>query len=111
MLLTIGFSFALAPLFTRLCWQPHGGLALANTRATSLEGLGLMWWMRRKLHGLALTRMWDGLLRTALASAVMGAVLAVWLQSTSGRSAWIVGLGGVALGGAVFAAAAFALRV
>jgi len=54
---------------------------------------------------------WSGLARTALASAVMGALLAVWLQSTSGRSPWIVGLGGVALGGAVFAAAAFALRV
>ena len=28
-----------------------------------------------------------------------------------GRPAWIVGVGGVVLGGAVFAAAAFALRV
>jgi len=111
MLLNIAFSFALVPVFTRLGWQPNGGLALANTLATTLEGLGLMWWMRQRLHGLALTRLWDGLLRTALAAAFMGAVLALWLRSTDGRSAWVVGLGGVALGGLAFAAAAFALRV
>ncbi len=111
MLLNIGFSFALAPLFMRLGWQPNGGLALANTLATTLEGLGLMWWMRQRLNGLALTRVWDGLLRTALASAFMGAVLALWLRAVDGRSAWLVGLGGVALGGLAFAAAAFALRV
>jgi putative peptidoglycan lipid II flippase len=111
MLLNIAFSVMLAPLFTRLGWQPHGGLAFANTLATSLEALGLMWWMRRRLHGLALTRVWSGLLRTALASAVMGALLAVWLQATGGFSPWIVGVGGVALGGLVFAATAFVLRV
>ena len=111
MLLNIALSFALAPLFTRLGWQPNGGLALANTLATTLEGLGLMWWMRQRLNGLALTRVWDGLLRTALAAAFMGAILALWLRAADGRSAWIVGLGGVALGGLAFAAAAFALRV
>ena len=111
MLLNIGFSFVLAPLFTRLGWQPHGGLALANTLATTLEGLGLMWWMRRRLHGLALTRVWSGLPRTALASAVMGALLAVWLRYTVGQAPWLVGVGGVILGGLVFAAAAYALRV
>ena len=111
MLLNIGFSFAFAPLFIRLGWPPNGGLALANTLATTLEGLGLMWWMRRRLQGLALTRLWDGLRRTALAAAFMGALLALWLRGTDGRSAWLVGLGGVALGGLAFAAAAYALRV
>ncbi len=111
MLLNIAFSLVLAPLFTRLGWQPHGGLALANTLATTLEGLGLMWWMRRRLNGLALTRVWSGLLRTALAAAVMGALLALWLRATDGRSPWLVGVGGVALGGLVFAATAYALRV
>jgi putative peptidoglycan lipid II flippase len=111
MLLNIAFSLALAPLFTRLGWPPNGALALANTLATSLEGLGLMWWMRRRLGGLALTRLWDGLRRTALAAAFMGAILAVWLRAMDGRSAWLMGLGGVALGGLAFAAAAYALRV
>jgi putative peptidoglycan lipid II flippase len=111
MVLNIGFSFALWPLFTWLGWWPHGGLALANTLATSLEALGLMWWMRRRLNGLALTRVWPGLLRTALASAFMGALLALWLRATDGRSPWLVGLGGVALGALAFAAAAYLLGV
>jgi putative peptidoglycan lipid II flippase len=111
MLLNIGLSLALAPLFTRLGWWPHGGLALANTLATTLEMAGLMWLMRRRLGGLALTRVWPGLRRTALASAVMGALLALWLRYTGGLSPWIVGLGGVALGGLVFAATALALRI
>ena len=111
MLLNIALSFALAPLFTRLGWWPHGGLALANTLATTLEMAGLMWMMRRRLGGLALTRVWPGLRRTALASALMGALLALWLRDTAGLSPWIVGLGGTALGGLVFAAAALALRV
>lgn len=111
MLLNIAFSFALVPIFIGLGWWPHGGLALANTLATTLEAAGLMWWMRRRLGGLALTRLWSGLLRTGLASAVMGALLALWLRATASFSPWIVGLGGVALGGLVFAATAFALRV
>jgi putative peptidoglycan lipid II flippase len=111
MLLNIAFSFLLAPLFVRLGWWPHGGLALANTVATSLEAVGLMWWMRRRLSGLALTRVWPGLWRTALAAAVMGALLAAWLQATRALSPWMVGVGGVALGGLVFAVTAFVLRV
>jgi putative peptidoglycan lipid II flippase len=111
MLLNIAFSVALVPIFIGLGWWPHGGLALANTLATTLEAAGLMWWMRRRLGGLALTRLWSGLLRTGLASAVMGALLALWLRATASFSPWIVGLGGVALGGLVFAATAFALRV
>jgi putative peptidoglycan lipid II flippase len=111
MLLNIVFSFALAPLFTRLGWQPNGGLALANTAATTLEGAALMWYMRKRLGGLALTRVWPGLLRTALAAAFMGALLALWLPGVANRSPWIIGLGGTAIGGLAFAAAAFALRV
>ncbi len=94
-----------------------GGLALANTTATSLEMVGLMWLMRRRLGGLALARVWPGLARAAAGSALMGAALAAWLRLSAplagawpAYAAWIVGLGGAALGGAVYAAAAFALR-
>jgi putative peptidoglycan lipid II flippase len=111
MLVNIVFSFMLVPVFVWLGWWPHGGLAFANTLATTLEAAGLMWWMRRKLHGLALTRVWPGLLRTGLASAFMGALLALWVQWTGGLSPWVVGLGGVALGGLAFAATALVLRV
>jgi putative peptidoglycan lipid II flippase len=107
--LNIAFSFILAPLFGRLNLWPHGGLALANTLATTLEMLAMAWLMRRRLSGLDLPRLLPGLWRTVLASVVMGAALAAWLAATQGQSPWLVGAGGVAVGGAVFAGAALAL--
>ncbi len=110
MALNLGLNFAFAFLFTRLGWRPHGGLAFANTVATTLEMIGLVWIMRRRLGGLAFTRVWPGLWRTALASLYMGAILILWLRYTQGLSVWIVGAGGVALGGAAFWVVAYTLR-
>jgi len=104
-------SLLLAPVFTRLGWAPHGGLALANTTATTLEMLALMWLMRRRLQGLDLAHIAPGLARALLASALMGAALWAWLGLSASFGPWAVGLGGVAVGGAVFALAALALRL
>jgi putative peptidoglycan lipid II flippase len=109
MALNIAFSFGLAALFGRLGLWPHGGLALANTLATTLEMLALAWLMRRRLGGLDLPRLWPGLWRTLLATGLMGAALAAWLAAVGDQSPWLVGLGGVALGGLTFAGAALAL--
>ncbi len=111
MLLNVGLNFGLAALFTRAGWPAHGGLALANTIATTLEMIGLAVLMRRRLGGLALTRVWPGLARTTLATAFMGASLLVWLGWTAGWSVWGVGLGGVAVGGGLFWLSAYVLRV
>ena len=108
--LNVLLNFALAEVFTRLGWPPHGGLALANTVATTFEMIGLAWIMRRRLGGLAFTRVWPGLWRTALAALYMGAILVLWLRYTPALSVWIVGIGGVALGGAAFWAVAYILR-
>jgi len=107
--LNIGLSFVFAALFTRAGWQPHGGLALANTVATTLEMIGLGWIMRRRLAGLDFARLWEGVWRAALASAVMGVALALWLNYTASLSVWMIGIGGVALGGVIFWTAAYAL--
>jgi putative peptidoglycan lipid II flippase len=108
--LNIGLNYALAAGFTWLGWAPHGGLALANTVATTLEMIALAWLMRRRLGGLALTRVWPGIWRAALAAGVMGAGLLVWLSRTAGASPWLTGLGGVALGGVAFWLVAYSLR-
>jgi putative peptidoglycan lipid II flippase len=108
--LNVLLNFAFAELFRGLGWPPHGGLAFANTVATTLEMVGLAWIMRRRLGGLAFTRVWPGLWRTALAALYMGAILVLWLRYTQALSVWIVGIGGVVLGGAVFWAVAHALR-
>jgi putative peptidoglycan lipid II flippase len=110
MLLNIGLNFLCAWLFVRLNLPPHGGLAFANTIATTLEMVGLAWIMRRRLSGLAFTRLWPGLWRTALASAFMGAVLVAWLRYTTSLPVWIVAMGGVMVGGVVFWSVAYSLR-
>jgi putative peptidoglycan lipid II flippase len=117
MLLNIVLSLMLAPLFIALGWPPHGGLALANTLATSLEMAALMALMRRRLDGLALDRIWPGLARAAAGTALMGLALAAWLRLSAPLPAawpayatWIVGVGGVAVGGAAYAAAAVGMR-
>ncbi len=100
--LNVLLSFVFAWLFARLGWPPHGGLALANTAATTLEMIGLLWRLRRRLGGLAFTRLWPGLWRTALASFYMGAILLLWLRYTQALSVWIVAIGGVLVGGLTF---------
>ncbi|MBL8058397.1 MAG: murein biosynthesis integral membrane protein MurJ [Anaerolineales bacterium] len=108
--LNILLNFALADGFTRLGWPAHAGLALANTLATTGEMVVLAWLMRRRLDGLALTRIWPGLWRAALAAAGMGAGLLVWSSQTAGASPWLAGLGGVAAGAGLFWLSAYALR-
>jgi len=107
--LNIGLSFIFASVFTRAGWLPHGGLALANTVATTLEMIGLGWLMRRRLGGLDFARLWNGVWRAGIAAAVMGAALIGWLALTPELSVWIVGIGGVALGGIIFWIAAYFL--
>jgi putative peptidoglycan lipid II flippase len=109
--LNIVLSLLFAPVFTRLGWAAHGGLALANTAATTLEMVALMVLMRQRLNGLDLARVWPGLMRAGVATALMGAALWAWLSVSASYNAWVVGLGGVAVGGLVFAVAAVVLRV
>ena len=52
MSLNLAFSFLFSAWFERLGWMPHGGLALANSLATALEMVGLLYFMRRRLDGL-----------------------------------------------------------
>ena len=54
-----------------------GGLALANSTATTIEALLLLWLLRRVMGGIDAVRLGDSLLRTVAASAIMAASL--WL--------------------------------
>lgn len=98
-------------LFTQIGWAPHGGLALANTIATTLEMAALLFLMRRRLYGLQGVRILKGF-GAALASAVvMGAALYGWTIGLTGKSVWLIGLGGVVLGVGVYGALIAWMRV
>jgi len=110
MAVNIGLSFGLAAIFRGWGLPPHGGLALANTLATSLEAFSLLVLMRRRLDGLDFARIRRGLTATVAASGLMTVVLLVWLGVGGTQSVWVVGSAGVVLGGASFWLTSLGLR-
>ena len=111
MSLNMVFSVAFSALFIQLGWAPHGGLALANTLATALEMVGLLLIMRRRLDGLQGRSLLQATGQGALAAAAMSLCLWGWLAFSFGQPAWLVVLGGLAIGAVVYAAVILAAGV
>ena len=111
MLLNVALSLALPPLFESLGWLPHGGLALANSLATTLELLGLLWIIRGRLQGLEEQRSRLTILRSIVAAALMGLALVALLWALPEANPLLLGPAGIALGATVYAGAAWALGV
>ncbi len=98
MSLNVLLSISFASLFERVGWMPHGGLALANTVATSLEMIGLLLLMRKRLRGLFAKQDLSNIIKGSVASAAMGGALWIWLETLGGNKAWIIAGGGILLG-------------
>jgi putative peptidoglycan lipid II flippase len=111
MSLNLLFSLAFSALFKRIGWMPHGGLALANSLATFLEMIGLLFFMRRRLTGLEGRQVLAGGVQAGAASLVMGLVIWVWLGLASSLPVWLILVGGVALGFGVYALGIWLLKV
>jgi len=110
MSLNVLFSFLFSAAFSRLGWMPHGGLALANTLATSLEMVGLLWFMRKRLGGLEGKRIWSGVLKAGLSGGLMAISIWGWFSLTRNSSIWILGAGGILIGLAVYTAVLWMLK-
>jgi putative peptidoglycan lipid II flippase len=111
MTLNIALSLLFSRAFAAAGWMPHGGLALANSLATSLEAVVLLILLGRRLNGLEARRVLAGALLAGLAALAMSLALAGWLAWAGNARPALVTLGGVAAGAGVYAAALFALRV
>jgi putative peptidoglycan lipid II flippase len=111
MTLNVIFSLTFPAMFAARGWLPHGGLALANSLSTFIEALALLWLMRRRLNGLEEGRLLSGLGQAALASALMGLAIWAWLGWAATQPLWLSALGGIALGGLVYAPGVWLLRV
>jgi putative peptidoglycan lipid II flippase len=109
--LNIVFSILFSSWFARIGWMPHGGLALANSLATGLEAAGLLILMRRRLKGLEGSHILKGSAQAVLATLVMTLVLWGWVGLTVGQPVWLVAMGGVLLGAAVYGLVVLLLRV
>jgi putative peptidoglycan lipid II flippase len=102
MALNVVLSVLFSLMFARAGRPPHGGLALANSVATALECLTLFVLLSRRIGGFELARLRRGLSATVAGTTVMGVALIGWLGVMLSRPSWLVGLGGVALGGAIY---------
>jgi putative peptidoglycan lipid II flippase len=112
MSLNILFSLLLARLFSIWGWMPHGGLALANSLATTLEAGALFWLMRKRLQGLEGRRLARGLLQALGATLLMSVVLLGTLRTLSPATpAALPALGGVLLGSLVYLLLLWLMRV
>jgi putative peptidoglycan lipid II flippase len=111
MSLNVGLSFTFSALFTHLGWMPHGGLALANSLATALEAAALFVLMRKRLKGIEGMQVARGFSQFAQVTLLMSLALVAWMQIASQYPAWLVALGGVAVGGVVYGLGVWALRV
>lgn len=102
MTLNVVFSLLFSSLFADIGWAPHGGLALANSLATALECVILLFLAQRRLKGLGLSQMRQGVLATIGAGIAMSLAILYWLNWTMEKSSLIVGGGGVILGGVIY---------
>ena len=91
MALNVGLSLAFLSAFRALGWMPHGGLALSNSLATTVEMVILLVLLRRRLGGLEGRRLLGSLARIGLASAALGAAAAGVMQLLAGRSILLSG--------------------
>jgi putative peptidoglycan lipid II flippase len=102
MILNVGLSLAFVAAFTAAGWMPHGGLALANSLATFVEMTALILLLRGKIDHLMDREGWLSLGRTAVSAGAMAAALLLWIRWPPADSKWILGLGGIAVGMAVY---------
>jgi len=109
--LNVALSLTLPGIFISAGWMPHGGLALANSAATFLEMLALLWLMSRRLKGLEGARLWQALAQACLGSAAMGLAIWAWGSMIGPAPLWVVVGGGVGLGLVVYAVVVWLLRV
>lgn len=110
MSLNIALSIILGAFFQRIGWLPIGGLALANSIATGLEAIVLLFIMRKRLHGLEGTRIIKLISQVLIAVIVMGAFL-WWLINYVVLSDGLILIIGISFGLILYALCLFVLRV
>ncbi|MEZ4623034.1 MAG: lipid II flippase MurJ [Caldilineaceae bacterium] len=87
----IGIGAMVLNILFSLWWVhslQHGGLALANSVATTLEMVLLLWLLRSRIGGLDGRRLAQAIGKHLAAALFMGAALWGWLSWLAGQTAW-----------------------
>ncbi len=88
----------------------HAGLALANSIATILEMIVLVVLLARRAEGLPWGELGASFGRITLSAGAMGIVLWSFLYYLGESSAWLVAMGGIALGALMYLLASLLVR-
>lgn len=111
MSLNLVFSITFSAVFQSIGWMPHGGLALANSLATVIESIILIWIMRKSLQGL------EGKITAILVGKALGAAffmgigLWLWTNQMAKSSSTFIALGGILAGAAIYSIFIWLMRV
>jgi putative peptidoglycan lipid II flippase len=113
--LSILFMWAFERIGTRAMdayepWMPLGGLALANSLATIGETLALALLLRGRLGGLGGRQLLSSAWRIGLGTLAMGGALYAYLRLVPVQSPWLLGGTGMLVGMSVFGISTFLLR-
>ena len=111
MSLNLGLSILFSRLFASWGWLPHGGLALANTIATTLEAVILLIFMKKRMHGLDTHTLKTGVIKAGIASAAMAAVVMVGMAASWGIAYWLQVVLTILVAALVYAVIMYVLKV
>ena len=117
----IGISAMLLNILLSLWWinyLSYGGLALANSVATTIEALILLWLLRKPMDGLDSEQLFQSGIRTGISACCMGVAIwfwyrwvaeSTWAEPYTGGG-WLAALGGMLIAVGVYGAASFIIN-
>lgn len=111
MLINILLSIVLSKVFASIGWMPHGGLALANSIATTIETFVLLLLLKKKWKSLQNHHVFRVALLSIIATLVMGFSLHIFLSYTNEYPDIFQLFGGIILGSLVYIGLAFLLKI
>ena len=111
MSLNLLLSILFSRLFTLLGWLPHGGLALANSTATFLEALVLLYFMQKRMHGLDGQFLLSGISKAFVAVTAMGLCVFTCMQFNWGTPYWLQVIATIILAALLYGIVLYVLKV
>jgi putative peptidoglycan lipid II flippase len=102
MLANIGLSLGLMSLFDSAGWMPHGGLALANSLATTAEMAVLVYLIGQRLGGLKGRWLLSAIWRMGVACLAMLIGVVVLEGMFAGAPAWALCISSMIVGGGIY---------
>jgi putative peptidoglycan lipid II flippase len=109
--LNVLFSVLFSKWFETIGWLPLGGLAFANSFATAIEAITLFIVMRKRLNGIEGNHILRGAVPSLVAGSAMSLSLFGWLSFGKNFSVLITVPIGIVIGGIVYFAILFILRL